>query len=391
MLIRFFRWLFGYVRFTCTGGFTEGFINGCRNAGINLKNIRQTDGGITAETRIAPYKSLHRIAFANGCVVKIKKRRGLPFLLAPVSRRGGLLAGVVYMAVFISLMGGFIWNITVTGNDRITDVKIVDYLAQNGFKTGVRWNSVDKEQLEISVMSDFEEVAWISINKTGSTASVEISETVDKPKMEENVITNVTAAEDGVITRVIALGGWPEVKAGDAVTAGDLLISGVRESEVDKKNHYAHAHGTVLAQVSGDISLHVARSQTEKTPTHIEKYKKLFLFGLEIPLYLKKERGSADMTSEKTTLVINGYRLPLGMITETAEYYSESTRMLTDGELETLAKSELEKKKSEQLKNCEILNENITVEKDDSGCVITDSYSCIRDIAVQTEILFDTQ
>ena len=81
----------------------------------------------------------------------------------------------------------------------------------------------------------------------------------------------------------------------------------------------------------------------------------------------------------------------MGIITETAEYYSESARMLTDGELEALAKSELEKKKNEELKNCEILNENITVEKDDGGCVITDSYSCIRNIAVQTEILFDNQ
>ena len=31
------------------------------------------------------------------------------------------------------------------------------------------------------------------------------------------------------------LGGWAAVQEGEAVTAGDLLISGVRESEVDEK------------------------------------------------------------------------------------------------------------------------------------------------------------
>ncbi len=85
-------------------------------------------------------------------------------------------------------------------------------------------------------MADFEDVAWISINKIGSTASIEINETVNKPKLvDNNKTTNVKAAKDGVIVRLEVLGGWAAVQEGEAVTAGDLLISGVRESEVDEK------------------------------------------------------------------------------------------------------------------------------------------------------------
>ena len=391
MLIRLFRWLLGYVKFSYSGGFKEDFINDCYGSGVNLKNICTRGDMLIAETSIKTYKTLHRIAFSHGGRVKIIKRKGFPFLLAPLNNRWGLLAGAVYMIFFISFMGSFIWNITVTGNNRVTEVKIVDYLAQNGFSVGTNWWTVDKEQLELSIMSYFEDVAWISINKIGSTASIEIDETVSKPDMEGTAVTNVRAKQDGVIVRVTIRGGWAQVKEGDAVTAGDLLISGVRESEIDERNHYAHAHGTVLAQTESSISLNINRRQTQKDYTYDKEYKTLYLFGLEIPLYLKKDEGTADENTEKTYLVINSYRLPAGIISEKLRYYNSKTVLLSEEEAEILARSELEKAKNAQLADCEILSENVSVEMTEDSCNITGEYSYITDIGEESEILFEDQ
>lgn len=391
MLIRFFRWLFGYVKFTYSGGFKEDFINDCYRSGINLKNLCRRGDILLAETGIKTYKRLHRFAFAHGGKVKIIKRKGLPFLLSPLNNRWGLFAGAVFFVFFISFMGGFVWNITVTGNNRVTEVKIVDYLAQNGFSVGTQWSSVDKEQLEISIMAYFEDVAWISINKMGSTASIEIDETVNKPEMTENNVTNVKAAQDGVIVRMTVNSGWAEVREGDAVTAGDLLISGIRESEIDEKNHYAHAKGTVLAQVESTVTLNVSRRQTEKSYTYDKVYKKLYLFGLEIPLYLKKDEGTADESTEKEYLVMNSYRLPVGIITDTAKYYNSQTILLSDGELETLARAELEKRKNGEFGELELISENVSVQMNEDDCNITGKYSYIKDIGVEAEILFEDE
>ena len=391
MLIRFFRWLFGYVKFTYSGGFKEDFINDCYRSGINLKNLCRRGDILLAETGIKTYKRLHRFAFAHGGKVKIIKRKGLPFLLSPLNNRWGLFAGTVFFVFFISFMGGFVWNITVTGNNRVTEVKIVDYLAQNGFSVGTQWSSVDKEQLEISIMAYFEDVAWISINKMGSTASIEIDETVNKPEMTENNVTNVKASQDGVIVRITVNSGWAEVREGDAVTAGDLLISGIRESEIDEKNHYAHAKGTVLAQVESTVTLNVSRRQTEKSYTYDKIYKTLYLFGLEIPLYLKKDEGTADESTEKEYLVMNSYRLPVGIITDTAKYYNSQTILLSDGELETLARAELEKRKNGELGELELISENVSVQMNEDDCNITGKYSYIKDIGVEAEILFEDE
>ena len=391
MLIKLFRWLFGYVKFSYSGGFKEDFINDCYRSGINLKNLCRRGDVLLAETGIKTYKRLHRFAFAHGGKVKIMKRKGLPFLLSPLNNRWGLFTGAVFFVFFISFMGGFVWNITVTGNNRVTEVKIVDYLAQNGFSVGTQWSSVDKEQLEISILAHFEDVAWISINKLGSTASIEIDETVNKPEMTEKNVTNVKASQDGVIVRMTVNSGWAEVREGDAVTAGDLLISGVRESEIDKKTHYAHAKGSVLAQVASTVTLNVSRRQTDKSYTYDKEYKTLYLFGLEIPFYLKKDEGTADENVEKEYLVINSYRLPVGIITDKAKYYDSQTVLLSDSELEALAKAELEKRKNSEIGELEILSEKVSVQMNEDDCNITGKYIYIKDIGEETEILFEDE
>lgn len=389
MLISFFRWLFGYVKFSYTGGFREDFINDCFASGIHLKKICLDGDRLTAQTGIKTYKQLHKIAFSHGGRVKIFRRKGFPFLFSALNNRWGFFLGAVYLVVFISFMGGFVWNITVVGNNRVTDVKIVDYLAKNGFKIGTRWADTDKEQLEISVLSDFEDVAWISINKFGSTAQIEINETVSKPDMTDNSITNVKAAMDGIIVRVEVLGGWAEVQEGDAVAAGDLLISGIRESEVDEENHYAHAYGSVYAKVNREISININRNQDENVTTKSREYKYLSLFGMEIPLFIKKESGNAVETAQKKYLVINSYRLPIGMISEKADYFETETNPLNDEALEALARAELEKKKNQELADCEILSEDIKIDMNEGGCSIIGRYSCVQNIAQETEILFD--
>ena len=389
MLIRFFRWLLGYVKFSYIGGFREDFINDCYEQGIYLKNICVKNGELTAEAKIKTYKALHRIAFSHGGRVKIFKRKGFPFLLSPLNNRWGFFVGILYLVFFVSFMGGFVWNITVSGNNRVTEVKIVDYLAKNGFKIGTRWDSIDKEQLEIAIMADFEDVAWISINKIGSTASIEINETVNKPKLvDNNKTTNVKAAKDGVIVRLEVLGGWAAVQEGEAVTAGDLLISGVRESEVDEKNHYTHAYGSVFAEVEDEISINISRNQDERISTYSKDYNSLFIFEMELPFYFQKDLGNAIEETDKTYLVINKYRLPIGIIKNHCDYFKTQTVSISDAELETLAKSELEKKKKEELAGCEILSEDVRIDMRDDGCTITGKYKYIQDIGEETELLF---
>ncbi len=137
--------------------------------------------------------------------------------------------------------------------------------------------------------------------------------------------------------------------------------------------------------------MNINRKQNRKDYTYSREYKSLSIFGMEIPLFIKKDGEDAEISINKTYLVINSYRLPFGIITQTADYYNTETDILSDEALEELAKSELEKKKEQELKNCEILTENINVEINENDCVITGRYSYIQDIGEETEILFNDE
>ncbi len=389
MLVRIFRWLFGYVEFSFTGGFAEKFINDCRDNNIYIKNIIKTDAGITARITPKAYLRLHRIALNCGGKVRIIKRKGLPFLLMPLRGRWGIFCGVLFAVMLVSYLSGFIWNITVIGESRLTDTQIVDYLAQNGFKVGARWAAADKENLEFKVLADFDEVAWISINKLGCLAQIEISETVDKPPIVGTDITNVNAKKDGVLVHITSLGGWQVAEDGEAVSSGDLLISGVYESEVDGKNHYAHAHGTALAQTEHGIKINVSRRQAEKEYTYDKSYKSLYFFGLRLPLYLLRDKDEAEVSVESSRFVLNGFHLPLGTEIQHCRYYKTREILLGDDELEALAREELERRKAQELAGCEILNENITLETDDDSCLIIADYLLLEDIAEECKITFE--
>lgn len=392
MLIKFVNWFFGYVIFTFSGGFTDGFINRCYDEKINIKDITAQDGTLTARCSINSYKRLHKIALRSGGRVKILKKRGLPFILHPLKGRWGLFCGMLFFVLFVSFMGGFIWNITVIGNNTLETSKIVDYLAQNGFKTGVRWSETDKENLEFAVMADFDNIAWISINRLGCLAQVEIRETTPKPDIENNnIITNVTAEKDGVIVKVTALGGWPAVRAGDAVTKGDLLISGVYEADEysnPQKNHFARAHGSVIAKTDHKITVNIPREQSEKVYTSENQYKTLYFFGLEIPLAIKKEEENTVSEYQKKYLVLNDFRLPIGIYTEIRRSYSDTKRSITDDELRAAAKEEIAAREKKELAGCEIIGKNENEEITESGIVYTAEYSLLEDIGEEHEIIF---
>lgn len=392
MLIKFINWFFGYVVFTFSGGFTDGFINRCYTEKINIKDIVCENGKITARCSINAYKRLHRVALRSGGKVRVVKKRGLPFILHPLKSRWGIFCGMLFFVLFVSFMSGFIWNVTVIGNNTLETSKIVDYLAQNGFKTGVRWSETDKENLEFSVMADFDNVAWISINRLGCLAQVEIRETTPKPQIENNnIITNVTADKDGVIVKVTALGGWPAVKPGDAVTKGDLLISGVyeaAETENPQKNHYARAHGSVIAKTDYEITVNIPREQSEKVYTSEKQYKTLYLFGVEIPLSINKKEENTVSEFQKRYLVLNDFRLPIGIYTETRRTYQDTKRSISDSELLAAAKEELSAREKEELSECEIIGRDENYEITQDGISYTCDYSLLEDIGSEHEIIF---
>lgn len=317
-MVVFFRWIFGYVKFSFSKGFCEGFLNECFSKGIDIRDVELSENGFTAYCNIKKYKTLHHIAYAHGGIIKIQKKKGLPFILLPLKNRMGFFSGMLAFVMIISFLSSFIWEVEITGCSRLSSSVIETYLENNSLKSGVMWSSVDRDELCWQMMSEFDDIAWVHINKTGAFARVEINETTQGPEADEDKLKGVD-----IFRREIQAVAYREQK--------NISVKGSKE------------------------------------------YNTLIFFSAEIPLYIKKNKGDISEISEKY-LTVKNVTLPIGIEKSNEKYLVSTSQTLGDDEVRALAQKKLSYAEREELDGFEIINKNEKVEFDDDKCVISASY-----------------
>ena len=387
-MVRLIRWLLGYVKFTFSGGFSDGFVNSCFEEKINVHSLKIDKNILYGECLAKDYFKLHSLARKSGGKTKIIKKRGVIFPLLKLRNRWGLFAGIIIFVCLISFLSGFVWNLEIIGNERISEKEITEFLIENNLKRGASWRSIDKDKIENLMMASFDDCAWVHINEIGTTARVEINETVAKPEVKKNYkAANVKAIKDGLIVKAVVNKGWAVAKVGDSVVKGDLLISGVYDGEKKKTNLFASASGEYIAEVKEKFSLTVGRRQSYKAYKEERIFKKLSFFGIQIPLYLIPfEKQNSEIKISSNYLKLNSNELPIGIITIKEKRYIPQTRLLSDSELQKLTEQEIEKKLGEDFGDFEIIKKNIDIALQSDEAVAKGEIICLENIGEEVKI-----
>ncbi len=195
----------------------------------------------------------------------------------------------------------------------------MSYIENGRLKRGAMWGGIDRSKLEWDMMSDFEDIAWVHINKIGTTAKIEINETTQKPE--------------------------------------DANESRLKGEKVFRKELQTVAY----------------RQQSKINIVNKKEYKKLIFFFAEIPLYFKIQSGDIEEIQTKT-LKVKGKTLPIGTITKTETFLTPAPYDLTDGELKALAEKKLSFLEQKELDGCEIINKSPKFNIDGDKCTVTCAY-----------------
>ncbi len=381
-MINFFRWLIGFVQFRFDGGFSDGFINDCYAQSLAVRDLHYSDDVLYAECPASQYLALCRTAKKHGGRLKIVKKSGWIFPMSALHNRFGIAVGALLFVVILSFFSGFIWNIQIVGNSRITDSEMRDFLAQNGVYEGAYWHAVDRDMVENLIMASFDDCAWVHINELGTTARVEINETTNPParKRTKKGVYNVRASTDGFIVKAIVRRGKAVSKVGDSVNKGDLLITGVY-TDKNEKVRRVHAEGEFIAQVTEPFELVVNRTQSRQLLADKKEYKVLSFYGVNIPLYAgKADTKGASCSTKSEYIKVNNKKIPVGIITLSACRYRNVPRTLSDRELTTLAESETAKKLQTEYGDCDIIRKKLTTNLTADYALVKGSVTCVKNI-----------
>lgn len=375
LLLKFLRFISGYVSFSARGGFPERFINLCRLNRINLWELKSVNSVICACTDCAGYKKLRKAAKKSGMRVRIEKKHGLPFFLNRYSHRAGVLAGVCLCAAIICILSTRVWSIDVVGNVNVPAEKIVEVFEKSGVKRGISENKIDITAVENAALQQIDELSWVNVNFDGCTAVIEVREREKIPDEQEDKPSEIVAARDGQIIILRPFSGTQEQKIGNAVLKGDLLISGIKENK-DLTVSFCRAKGYVVARTNRKLACEVKKEfNAEKSVAGGNSYVLEFL-TFSIPLGKSHE----NFYTEKTELKINGVTLPFALV-RNREIRKESVDIkLTDEQTRLLAGLRFFEQCAEQFRYLKTENKKITADLQPDGCTFSGDFVCIENI-----------
>lgn len=206
---------------------------------------------------------LRQVLTQTDAVLTVVRAEGAPEVWRQYRRRYVLLAAAGLLMLTMTLGSTHIWAFQVTGNDTVPTETILRTLEKYGVALGAR-SRIQQEELRNHVLLELPDVVWLTVNMRGCTAHVQVVERQRPPHLyTDGEITNVVAARDGLVTGVQALDGEAQVMAGSTVTAGQVLISGVVDS--DRRGYrLLHGMGQVWARTWYELSVSVPLTVREK-------------------------------------------------------------------------------------------------------------------------------
>lgn len=387
MMKSFLNWLTGWRTVSATAEYAVEVLNNLQDGRFLHWHMQNTsDGGITFRMRSADADRFLSCVFG----AEADPVHGLPAWRMRYHGRWGIPLGALLFALIVYASGTVVWEVSVTGNENLSEETVVRMLEEYGFGVGTRYGDIDFDVLQNDFLLTTDEIAWIAVNMEGTVARVEIRENLGtRKKREEGSAANMIAAEDGQILEVRLSGGRAAVARGDIVRKGELLISGLLTVGEDGLR-YEYAAGEVLAQVNRVITAESPLVRTENVPTGREKSKKIVrFFDKSVKLFINTGITYAkyDTIIENRQLTLPfGLTLPVWITTETVRELREETvtvseeRAMADAMI--LYRGEMDK----LLADAEILSIDTQKVCEDGVCRIVSRAVCVTDIAHTAEI-----
>ncbi|MGE5380179.1 MAG: sporulation protein YqfD [Methylocystaceae bacterium] len=272
---RWAEYLGGFVTVKINGDAPERIINQATSRGIFLWDLRRQEQGMEVKVRLSGYKSLtHLIDPEFGLEVVDKK--GLPFWRRRLANRLMLVAGALIFIFMLYFLSSLVWRVEISGNRTVNASQIKSCAARAGLYPGAfKWN-FSKDKVAGELLKKFSALSFVEVKVRGVTTTITVVEKI-LPPVEVNGPCHIVAAKAGVISEILPLEGQAAVKPGDAVVAGDILISGVIFPEPDyngeqKAPYTVHARGRVKARVwyegYGEWPLETATWQKNRPESH---------------------------------------------------------------------------------------------------------------------------
>lgn len=381
----------GQVRIRAESVFPERVLNLCGARDLAFWDVRwESPTAFTCRLSRRDWRRLRQAAKNLDCSLTVMNREGAPYFLFRFRRRQALLTGLLICCLGLFLGSFFIWDFAVEGNETVPTEEILRSLEKNGVKLGAFGISLNGEQIRNHVLLDIPELIWISVNVSGCRANVQVRERSPVPESRElRDPANVVARRAGLVLRIRATEGVAAVTQGSSVEEGQLLISGVEDTETVGARVLA-GMGSVTARTWYTLTAGMPLDVPVKQYTGEEKTVLSLVLGKHRINFFSNSSITGtkyDKITSRQPWALFGIPLPVTLVTEVYRFYETEETSRSAREAEQAAEAFL----TEYLRSIvepygEITSTLCASRRRDGVLEVTLSAECVEEIGVRTPI-----
>lgn len=377
----------GTVQIQMTGGWPERFFTGCAGEGIRLWDTQYIrEDCFTAWVSAADYFRLRGQAKRTGTRLHILRKRGIPFWVHRMLRRKALWVTALLCLAGIWYLSGFVWTISVTGCEKVSQREVLELLEKNGLHFGTRVRSVDGDLIRNDVLRDTDQLSYLVVDVHGTHADIRVIERDAPPDLEAlaepcDVVAEVT----GIIQALRVQQGTALVKVGDVVQTGDRLASGIVQ---DAQGGETRVHALAEADV---LTRRVLRTAVPGRPmvyrqTGMRQVRRYLVLGsCKIPLNIVEKDAFSwyDKILETKSMVLRkDFRFDLGLAVETCLECSTAPGTLDRAALEDALQRRMEEAYAAAYPTAQVQRRSFRMEEKDGAYVGTLELETVETVGV---------
>jgi len=322
---------------------------------------------------------LRSLCEKRGDTLRFVGETGLFYHGKALLRRPVLLCGMVFFLMLTCFLPTRVLFFRVEGNETVPARQILAAAETCGIRFGVSRRTVRSEKMKNALLGAMPALQWAGINTSGCTALISVREREAEPEQPVCAgVGSIAAVRDGFITTCTVTRGRALCSPGQAVKAGQILISGYTDCGITLQ----------VTRAAGEIYAETARSVVAATPIQTQvctaEGSEVRRFGL---LLGKKRinfwKGSGispatcgRMYAEYYITLPGGFSLPVGIWMETLVSREFTPELQPEEELEIRLKDHVRRRVLEDTVAGTILQESWERNRQAGCCSLKGNFLC---------------
>ena len=317
--------LVGYYSIEITCGSVSDILTKLNNRGIYIRHVKITDDlHVNLEIARVDMTAVAELIESNGAEMRILQKKGVYWICVQMIKRPALLLGFAFVVVLSLFLSTRILFVNVVGNEHLAEKYILEKAELCGVRFGASRREVRSESVKNELLEQLSQLRWAGVNTTGCVATIIVKER-DLIEQSENDcnVGKIIAIRDGIIRQMVVKKGSAMCRVGQAVKAGQTLVSGYTDTGLTIKAEVPVAE--ILATTQREIcavapacGLKRGVSKDVKTLYQIRIGKKLIKFYKDSGIL---GAGCVKMYTEKSLVLPGGFVLPIALIKITVTDY----------------------------------------------------------------------